>query len=141
MTYAISEPLQRAVFAKLAGDPNLSALVGADIFDAPLPFDGVATPDEYITIGPERVVEAGSASSSGAVHDFFVIVHSNSEGFGTAKTIAGAVCDVLLDAQLVLTRGHVVCLRFLRAKAELGRPPEKRRISLSFRAFVEDNST
>ena len=141
MTYAVSEPLQRAVFTELIGDAHLSTLVGADIYDAPLPFDGSATPDEYIAIGPERVTDAGSGSSDGAMHDFFVTVHSNSEGFGLAKTIAGAVCDVLLDAQLTLTRGHVVCLRFLRARAEVGRPPEKRRISLNFRAFVEDSST
>jgi hypothetical protein len=138
MTYALAEPLQRAIYGKLTADPNLSALVGADIFDAPLPFDGDATPDEYITIGPESVTDGATMTTQGALHDFAVTVHSNSQGFMKSKQVAGAVCDVLLDAEMELDRGELIYLRFLRAKADTGTSPEKRKILLKFRAFIED---
>ena len=141
MTYSLAEPLQRAVFDRLANDPDLAALVGSDIYDAPLPMDGNTFAAEFITLGPESVSDGATMTTSGAVHDFMVIVHSNSEGFVKAKRVAGAVCDVLLDAEMALDRGELIYLRFLRARADTGRTPEKRRISLKFRAFIEDTSS
>lgn len=141
MTYALAEPLQRAVFDALIGDPALSALVGSNIYDAPLPLDGSQVPSEYITIGGETVTEAGSKSQEAAIHDFTIVVHSNAAGFVRSKQVAGAVCDILLDAQLPLARGQLVYLRFLKARADAGQVPARRVISLKFRAFVEDTSS
>ncbi len=138
MTYSLAEPLQRAVYQRLIADATLSGLIGDDIFDAPLPIDGAPTPDEYVTLGPESVTDGASMTTTGAVHDFAVTVHSNTSGFSTAKQVAGAICDVLLDAEMNLDRGVLIYLRFLRAKAEVGKSPEKRRITLKFRAFLED---
>ena len=83
--------------------------------------------------------DKGAGASRGAVHDFNVTVHSGRDGFETVKRIAGAVCASLIDAPLALASGHLVALRFLAAKAERGRAPEKRKVSLRFRAVVDQN--
>ena len=49
--------------------------------------------------------------------------------------VGGAV----YDAPLALEAGRLVALRFLRAGAERGRAPEKRRVSLRFRAVVDQD--
>ncbi len=140
MTYALAEPLQTAMYSALTNDAVLSNLVGSDVYDAPLPLEGMH-PKNYVTIGAEQVSDRGSMDNNGAIHDLTVFVHSNEDGFATSKTIAGAVCDVLLDAELNLSRGRLVYLRFLKARADSARSPAKRVISLKFRAFVEDISS
>ena len=139
MTYALAAALQAAVYAKLRGDAILAGLVGTAIYDAPRPA-GSDDPDEHVTLGEETVRDFSTKTSSGAVHDFSVAVHSKAEGFARAKAIAAAISDVLVDAQLSLVRGDLVALRFIWAKAERGDPPEARRIFLRFRAVLEDNS-
>lgn len=141
MTYALAEPLQTAVYSALTTDPGVTALVGTDIYDAPLPLDGGLAPTNYVLIGAEQVRDDGCMDTRGALHDFSVLVHSNEDGFSKSKQIAGAICDVLLDAQLPLARGNLVYIRFLKARADAGKPPAKRTIMLQFRAFVEDSST
>jgi hypothetical protein len=139
MTYALSAALQAAVYQRLAGDSALAGLVGERIYDAPLESgSGEAMPD-HITLGEEAVRPGNTKTSTGAVHDFSVTVHSTRDGFDTAKHIAAAVCEVLVDAPLALAEGHLVALRFLRARADRGRAPEKRRIALSFRAVLDVN--
>lgn len=139
MTYALSMPLQKAVYEALVADFNVQNLTGGAVYDSPLPLEGEVRPSEYLTLGPERVKENGSATSDGAIHDFSVTVHSSADGFQRSKSLAGAVCDVLLDATLTLDRGELVSLRFMRARADTGRGSVKRVVALNFRAFVEDN--
>ena len=139
MSYAFSAGLQAAVFQRLAGDPELTALVGAAIHDAPLGAELGAGATDYVTIGEETVRANDTKTSAGAVHDFGVTVHSARDGFDTAKRIAAAVCTCLVDAPLALDHGRLVALRFLRAAAERGPAPEKRRIALRFRAVVDQD--
>ena len=139
MTYALAEPLQMAVFSALTTDATLTGLVGSDIYDAPLPADGSVAPANYVLIGAEQASNGATKDVHGAVHDLNIVVHSNDDGFSTSKKIAGAICDVLLDAQLPMNRGRIVYLRFLKARADAGKPPARRTISLKFRARVEDN--
>ena len=134
----MAAPLQRAVYDALINDTALQAIIGDNVFDAPLPVDGSTSPQDYVTIGSEVVSNRATKSEDGAVHDFTVVVHSNAAGFTRSKQAAGAICDVLLDAQLTLTRGTLVYLRFLKARADAGTTPARRTISLRFRAFVED---
>lgn len=135
MTYAVSGALQGAVFTALTGDATLAGLVGTDIFDvAP----GGTLPVTYVVIGEEDVRDRSDASSGGAQHDFTVGIYSSAAGFSAAKDVAAAVCDVLVDASLSLSRGTLVCLRFLRAKAQRGKAPDIRQIDLKFRARVDD---
>ncbi|GIX13154.1 MAG: hypothetical protein KatS3mg118_1113 [Paracoccaceae bacterium] len=139
MTYALSWPLQQAVYAALIADPAVSVLSGGRIHDAP---PHAATQTEpgaiYVTLGEETVRPFESADHRGGAHDFAVTVHSGASGFGLAKELAGAICDALIDRPLPMSRGHLVALRFLGGQAQRGRPADRRRITLRFRALVED---
>ncbi len=135
MSYAVSNALQQAVFGELSGDVVLDALVGTDIFDAP---PSGAVPALYIQVGEEDVRDRSSKTSTGAWHDFGVRIVSDTSGYASAKQVAAAVCDALIDADLTLVRGTLVGLSFRRARARRGKSPDKRQIVLTFRAIVED---
>ena len=137
MSYAISADVQAAVYRRLTEDATLSVLVGDAIYDAPLESPRGEIAPDHITIGEETVRPGDTFTSRGAVHDFDVAVHSGRDGFESAKQIAGAVCDSLVDAPLAIAGGHLVALRFVRAKAERGRAPQKRKVTLRFRAVVD----
>ncbi len=141
MTFSMSQSLQKAVYDALLADVALQGLVGANVFDDPLPLENNKPPQDYITLGEERVKDASTSTSTGAIHDFTVVVNSAQAGFKNSKVIAGAVCDALQDAALPLARGELIYLRHLKSRATAGRPPLKRKISLIFRAFVEDTSS
>lgn len=134
MTYAFAAGLQARVFERLAGDPGLA---GVAVFDAPLGLGPEAT--DYVTLGEETVRGFATATSDGALHDFSVTVHSGRAGFDWAKRTAAAVCAALVDAPLALDAGRLVALRFLRAGATRDRAPEKRTITLRFRAVVDQD--
>lgn len=134
MSYAVSSALQSAVYAALTADAGLTALIGEALYDA-LPTG--ALPDLYVTLGPETVRDASSASGAGAWHQFTVSVVTRNAGFQTAKEAAGAVCDVLNDANLTLTRGCLVGMQFFKARA-VRQTNGNRRIDLTFRARVDD---
>lgn len=140
MSYGFAAGLQARVFQRLAGDAALVALVGEAIYDAPLERAPEAAPLDYVTLGEETVRAYGTKTSDGAIHDFTVAVHSARDGFDSAKRIAAAVCACLIDAPLTLDAGRLVALRFLRAGAERGPAPEKRRVTLRFRAVVDQDS-
>lgn len=135
MSYALAGALQAAVFARLSGDPVVAGLVGDAVYDAAPP--GVL-PRLYVSLGPEVVRDRSDRSGAGAEHEFTVSVVSDDAGFASAKAVAGAVSDALVDAALVLSRGRLVGLWFLRAKAARVGTGERRRIDLTFRARVED---
>ena len=136
MSYALSGPLQAAVFAALSGDAALAAIVGADVYDA-VP-SGVP-PAIYVRLGGETVRDASDVSGDGAVHRFMVSVITTNPGFASAKAAAGAVSDVLHGADLALSRGRVVYLRFEKAKAKRIDAVSSRQIDLEFRARVQDD--
>jgi len=137
LSMAFAVGLQAGVFARLAADPELTALVGTAIYDAPPPLAPEAT--EYVLLGEETVRANGTKTSNGALHDFSVVVHSGRDGFEGVKRVAAAVCAALVDAPLVLAAGHLVALRFLRAGAERGAAPAKRTVTLRFRAVVDQD--
>ena len=138
MSLALSGELQGAIYTALIGDAALVALVGAEIYDAPLPSGGALPQGEHVTLGEEVVKPFGSATSSGGVHDFDVVVHSTANGFSAVKVVAAAVSVILVDANFVIPGGHLVSLRFVKAKAKRGVAPELRRIEMRFRAVVEN---
>lgn len=138
MSLVLSGELQGAIYAALTGDTALVALVGSEIYDAPLPVGGALPSGEHVTLGEEIVKPFGSITSSGGVHDFDVVLHSTANGFAAAKLVAAAVSDVLVDANLSIAGGHLVSLRFIKAKAKRGIAPELRRVEMRFRAVIED---
>lgn len=136
MSYAVSAALQGAVFAAVTSDPAVVDAVGDAVYDA-LPSG--ALPSLYISLGPETVKVADDKTGGGAVHSFVLSVVTEAPGFLAAKVAAGAVCDVLHDADLPLDRGRLVSLRFERARAVKIDKGTGRRIDLTFRARTEDN--
>ena len=136
MSYALSGPLQSAVYSALVSDASITGLVGDAVFDqAP---SGVI-PGAYISLGEETVRDASDQVCAGAVHEFLVTVVSDDPGFKPAKDIAGAVCDVLIGANLTMTRGRLVSLNFISARAVRTKRDARRRVDLRFRARVDDS--
>ena len=132
-----SAGLQAGVFGRLTGDATLAALTGGAIYDAPPALAPADT--EYVLLGEETVRANGTKTSEGALHDFTVTVVSGRDGFDGAKQVAAAVCAALVDAPLTLEAGRLVALRFLRAGAERGPAPAKRKVTLRFRAVVDQD--
>lgn len=135
MSYAVSAALQAGIFESLTSDVALMNLVGGAIHDQmpPGPVDGTV-----VTLGPEEVRDLSDQTHSGAEHRFLISVVSDTAGFQIAKTVAGRITDILVDARPTLTRGRVVSLGFVSARARRVRSGQTRRIELSFRAIVED---
>jgi hypothetical protein len=140
VSYAFGAGLQAAVYQRLAGDAVLRDLVGDSIHDAPLEAGAGEVASEHVTLGEETARAWTTKTSAGAIHDFDVTVHSGRDGFDAAKRIAGAVCAALVDVPLAVPGGRVVALRFLRAKAERNRAPEKRKVLLRFRAVLDEDN-
>ena len=140
MSYAFGAGLQAAIYKRLVADAAVWDLVGNRIYDAPLESGMDEVAPEHVTLGEETARAWTTKTSAGAIHDFDVTVHSGRNGFEAAKRIAGAVCAALVDAPLAVPGGQVVALRFLRAKAERNRAPEKRRVSLRFRAVLDEDN-
>ncbi len=132
MSLAVSAALQSAVFAALTGDAQVALLTGGAIFDA-LPPGPV--PSLYLSLGAERVRDASDVVGDGAVHDFPVTIITTAAGFLAAKEIAVAVSDALTGADLVLGRGSLTALNFLRSRAR--RVGDTREIEIWFRALVD----
>ncbi len=135
MSYAISGPLQAAVYQRLAADTGLSALVGGAIYDALPPGD---LPPLYVTLGQELVRDRSDKTGAGAEHEFTVAVVTEAAGFAEAKQAAAAISDALVDASLTLSRGTLVSLNFHKARAARVGTGAQRRIDLTFRARVDD---
>ncbi|MGO4853169.1 DUF3168 domain-containing protein [Phaeovulum sp. W22_SRMD_FR3] len=135
MSYGVASALQGAIYQRLRASSALEALVGDAIYDAVPPGTVTGT---YVSIGPEDVRDASDATGGGAQHDFTVSVITDAAGFQAAKEVAATVSDALVDATLILARGRLVGLWFLRARARRVETGETRRIDLTFRARVED---
>lgn len=135
MSYGVAAALQAAVYQRLITDVAVDTLIGDAIYDAVPPGTVTGT---YVSIGPEDVRDASDKTGRGAFHDFTVSVVTDEAGFQAAKAVAAAVSDALVGAQLLLLRGRLVGLWFVRARAARVESGEKRRIDLLFRARVED---
>lgn len=135
MTYTMSSALQKTVFAALAADAELQALVGSAIFDAP---PSGSIPSLYVSLGPETARDRSDKSTSGATHDFVISVVTDAGGFQEAKVVAAAVSDTLDQPLGPLDRGRVVTLGFLRARARRDEAGQQRRIDMTFRALLDD---
>lgn len=139
MTVAFAGALQTAVYARLRSAPALVALIGEAVYDAP-PEPASSGRIAHVTLGEERIRSFDTKTSFGARHEFAITVHSGEDGFATAKQVAAAVCDALIDPPLNLALGRLVSLSFVRAAAERGPAPAKRAISLLFRAVIDQDA-
>ena len=136
MSYGLSAALQTALFGALEADAELTSMVGTAVFDT-MPTG--TTPDMFVALGPEDVVEQADGTSPGANHDLQVTVVTTGTGFLGAKQVAGRVSDILTNEDLSLSRGNLVQLRFRKAKARRDTTDGSRRIDMWFRARVTDD--
>jgi hypothetical protein len=130
MSYGAAPALQTAVFQRLSTWP---ALTGVSIYDA-VPPNVTGT---FVLIGPEEVRDQSDKTGAGAEHQMVISVITDATGFLSIKTIAADISDALVGAALVLSRGTLVNLLFLRASARRIEEGETRRIDLTFRARVQ----
>ena len=138
MSYGVGAALQAAVYQRLAGDGALDALVSGAIHDSIPPGTVTGT---YVSLGPEDVTDASDQLFQGAFQEFVVSVVTDQAGFQSAKAVAAAVSDALTGAALTLSRGHLVGLWFVKARARRVEKADIRRIDLTFRARVEDQAS
>ena len=110
--------LQKAIFAALAADAGIGALVGDRIYDAP-PRDPVFP---YVTFGAITAADWSTGTEGGAEHE--IVLHTWSRGRGKSEclAIAGALEFALHDAPLTLDGHALVNLRF--ASADTRRDPD-----------------
>ncbi|MEM9318318.1 MAG: DUF3168 domain-containing protein [Pseudomonadota bacterium] len=136
MSYVLSGALQTAVYTALSEDTVLEAMVNGAIYDA-LPAGQV---DQlYVTLGPERVRDRSDSTARSALHEFAITVVSDEAGFLSAKEVAKRISELLVGADLSLSRGRLVRLDFYKAHAR--KRANKREVETWFRAFVEDEAT
>ena len=139
MTYALAWPLQEALFRLLRTSPEIGALVGDRVFDAPPALDGTTVPEGvYVTLGDETAEDWSTAGDGGASHLVTLSVNAPRRGFSEAKQVAGAISDLLLGGGLALSRGSVVDVRFVDARTRREEAGALRRIELRFRIVIED---
>lgn len=131
MSYGSAAALQAAIYGRLTG---FAALTGVPVHDAVPPGGGAGT---FILLGPEEVQDQSDKTGGGAEHRFVISVISDASGFLAAKTVAVGVSDALVDAELVLSRGALISLHFLKASARRIDEGDTRRIDLTFRARVQ----
>ncbi|MCF8484792.1 MAG: DUF3168 domain-containing protein [Rhodobacteraceae bacterium] len=131
MSYGAAAALQAAIFTLLSGAPTLA---GASIVDALPPGAGRGS---FVLIGSEEALDASDKSGGGAEHRISVSVISDASGFLTAKTLAAAVSDALVDASPAMSVGRIVGIRFVKAVARRLEDGDVRRIDMTFRARVE----
>lgn len=131
MSYAGAAALQAAIWQRLS---TASALAGVAVVDALPKGAGKGT---FVLIGPEEVTDASDGTGGGAEHRLAISVISDAAGFQAAKAVAVAVSDELVGAGLVLARGRLVSMQFLRASARRLDSGAARRIDMTFRARVE----
>ncbi|WP_333713722.1 DUF3168 domain-containing protein [Yoonia sp.] len=137
MSYAVAAALQTAIYDRLTGDAAVGGLVGDAVYDA-LP-DG-ALPALYVILGAEDVRDASDKTGGGAEHRLVISVVTERAGFAAAKAVAAAVSDALVDADLTLTRGRLVALHFVKARALRVGTGSIRQINLTFNARVSDDA-
>lgn len=139
MTFALSWPLQQALFGAIRNDAACAALLGDRIHDAAPPFGPDAGAEGlYLTLGDETVADWSTASDRGARHRVVLTVHAPRRGFAEAKQAAAAVGDVVLGGNLALSRGRVVNTRFAGARTRRAEADQLREVELRFEITVED---
>ncbi len=125
--------LQKAIYAHLAADEGVAALVAARIYDN-VPGD---TGFPYVTLGEAFVADWSTGDAPGAEHRLAFNAYSRNGGHSEAKAILGALNAALHDTDLVLDGFTLVNMRFV--EAETRREPDGAtwRGTIRFRAVTE----
>lgn len=138
MTMHLSAPLQRALYERLTGAPELTALNGRVFDDAPQNA-GRNQPGPYVTLGEETVTPWNTATEAGASHLVVIGVHAPRRGFTALKETAAQIANVIEASPPAPSRGHIVTHEFAGAQTQREDGGALRRIDLSFRFVIEDD--
>ena len=131
---AAAVELQKGVFAALAGDAELAALLGgARVFDGP-PRNALPP---YVHLGEASVRDWSTGTEDGFEVRFAVIAWSETAGRMQALRLAERVRTVLADADLAPDGLRLVNLTHLGTETGRAEKPEGRRAVARFRAVVE----
>lgn len=125
--------LQKAIYARLAADAPLTALVSARIHDN-VPGD---TDFPYLTLGETQLDDWSAGDVAGVEHRLVFNAYTRGGGRAEAKAIMGAVNAALHDAALTLEGHHLVNLRFLGAETRREADGATWRGTIRFRAVTE----
>lgn len=125
--------LQKALYARLAEDAPLAALVATRIYDN-VPGD---TGFPYLTLGEAQVEDWSAGEATGAEHRLAFNAYARGGGRAEAKAIMGAVNAALHDAELTLEGHRLVNLRFLGAETRRDADGATWRGTIRFRAVTE----
>ena len=139
MTYALSWPLQEALFSLIKDDPACIQFFGSRIYDFAQPFGQDAEADgPYLIIGDEEARDWSTGTDDGAVHTVRLDVWASQRSFDEAKRAAGAVSDAILSGDIVPSRGQVINARFIDAKTRRTENDSLRGVQMRFRIVIED---
>lgn len=139
MTYALSWPLQQALYALFCENAVCAEHFAHRIYDAPPPLlEGSAPEGVYLTFGDEEVDDWSTGSDAGAVHIVAITINAPRRGFAEAKQAAAAVSDAILGGGLTPIRGRIVNTRFVDAKTKRAENDALRQITMRFRITLED---
>ena len=136
MTPIFSNELQSAIYDALTNDATITSLVGTDIYDAR---PSGTLPDTFVLIGEESVFDRSDKTHSAAIYAVRISVVTTASGFGGAKSIAAAICNVVEESNLTLSSANLRRVEFRRAFARRNRSGTERKIELLFRAFIEQD--
>jgi hypothetical protein len=125
--------LQKAIYARLAGDAALADLVGARIYDN-VPGDAGYP---YLTLGEAAVDDWSDGEAAGAEHRLVFNAYTRGGGRAEAKTVMGAVNAAIHDANLALDGHHLVNLRFVATETRREADGATWRGTIRFRAVTE----
>jgi hypothetical protein len=127
--------LRRAVQARLAGDPELSGLLGgARIFDAP----PRALTGPCIVHGDVDARDWSTGSDAGCEQTFQLVIWAGASGESAeALAIAGRVDALLHEAELAPQGHRLVNLRRATAQSRRDGKTGLTRVTLGFRAVTE----
>lgn len=127
--------MQTAIFGTLRSDARLAEAIGAALYDAT---PSGTVPDVYVVLGEEEVRDRFDKTGDGSWHDLTISVVTEVASFRRAKEVAGLIADILDGPKPEMTRGRVVGLWFLRARARRSCKGDRRQIDLRYRVQVED---
>ncbi|MGH6922552.1 MAG: DUF3168 domain-containing protein [Propylenella sp.] len=126
--------LQEAVFSTLAGDAELTTLLGgAKVYDG-APRNAEAP---YVHLGEANARDWSTATEAGTEVTFAVVAWSREPGRSEALSIAARVEALLHDAALPVDGFRLVNLRHIATETARDGKPEGRRVVARFRARVE----
>jgi len=126
--------LQTAVVARLAGDSEIIAIIGAGrIFDRQI----TRVEPPYLVLGEMTVADFSTGDGAGSEHRFEIEAWTKQNGRKQVAALADAVRAALHDADLALTNAALINLRHERTLSRRAPKSGLHVARLRFRAVTE----